>query len=92
MLKAWQLITPEVIVNKPDGPLFPYCVFNILKHVLHWLQSPEMVPTTKEAQGHLLKVRQLITPEMMANEPDEDQTEAFLAAAERGESAKIRKV
>ena len=44
----------------------------------------------KDTQSHLLKVRQLVTPEMIANEPDQDQTEAFLAAAERGESAKVR--
>jgi hypothetical protein len=29
---------------------------------------------------------------MMADEPNQDQTEAFLASAERGESAKVRKV
>ena len=46
----------------------------------------------KDTQSHLLKVRQLVTPEMIANEPDQDQTEAFLAAAERGESAKVRRV
>ena len=46
----------------------------------------------KDTQNHLLKVRQLVTPEMIANEPDQDQTEAFLAAAERGESAKVRRV
>ena len=46
----------------------------------------------KDTQNHLLKVRQLVTPEMIANEPDQDQTEVFLAAAERGESAKVRRV
>ena len=46
----------------------------------------------KDTQSHLLKVRQLMAPEMAANEPDQDQTEVFLAAAERGESAKVRKV
>jgi hypothetical protein len=56
------------------------------------LQGQDTSPTTKDTQSHLLKVRQLITPEMMADEPDQDQTEVFLAAAQRGESAKVRKV
>lgn len=56
------------------------------------MQGQETSPSSKDTQSHLLKVRQLIIPEMMANEPDQDQTEVFLAAAERGESAKVRKV
>ena len=55
------------------------------------LQVQEGSPSAKDAQSHLLKVRQLMAPEMAANEPDQDQTEVFLAAAERGESAKVRK-
>ena len=59
------------------------------------MQAQDTSPTSvkeKDAHSHLLKVRQLVTPEMMANEPDQDQTEVFLAAAERGESAKVRRV
>lgn len=56
------------------------------------LQVQEASPAAKDTQSHLLKVRQLMAPEMVANEPDQDQTEVFLAAAERGESAKVRKV
>ena len=56
------------------------------------LQVQETSPSAKDTQSHLLKVRQLIAPEMVANEPDQDQTEVFLAAAERGESTKVRKV
>lgn len=42
------------------------------------------------AQAHLLKVRELMLP--AADEPDEDQTEAFLLAALRGNSTKVRRV
>ena len=56
------------------------------------MQAQDTSPAAKDTQSHLLKVRQLIAPEMVAAEPDQDQTEVFLAAAERGESTKVRKV
>ncbi|KAK9901237.1 hypothetical protein WJX75_001780 [Coccomyxa subellipsoidea] len=43
-----------------------------------------------QAQAHLLKVRELMLP--AADEPDEDQTEAFLLAAQRGNSTKVRRM
>ena len=45
----------------------------------------------QQAQQHLLKVRELMVPSAVP-EPDEDQTEAFLAAAERGNTTKLRRV
>ncbi|CAL8470996.1 g10538 [Coccomyxa elongata] len=45
---------------------------------------------TQAAQAHLLKVRELMIP--AADEPDEDQTEAFLLAAQRGNSTKVRRM
>jgi hypothetical protein len=39
----------------------------------------------------MLKVRELMAPSA-GPEPDEDQSEAFLAAAQRGNSTKVRRV
>ena len=50
----------------------------------------ELQEKAPQAQAHLLKVRELMLP--AADEPDEDQTEAFLLAAQRGNSTKVRRV
>ena len=56
------------------------------------LQAQDTSPAAKDTQSHLHKERQLIAQEMVAAQPDQDKTEVFLAAAERGESTKVRKV
>ena len=48
-------------------------------------------PGQAPPQVHMLKVRELVAPSL-APEPDEDASEAFLTAALRGNSTRVRRV
>ena len=63
----------------------------VCKEVSKGSDAQHQAHPAHQAQQHLLKVRELMVPSAVP-EPDEDQTEVFLAAAERGNTTKLRRV
>ena len=56
-----------------------------------WATAMQGTPGQAPPQAHMLKVRELVAPSL-APEPDEDASEAFLTAALRGNSTRVRRV